>query len=296
MKHIIVGILAMIIGGAGISCTAYAYTSPGAPLGFVNDFAQIISDDAESQLTETLRAFTASTTNEIAVVTVPTIGDEYIEQYAVTLFEEWGVGSSEEDNGVLVLLAVQDRKIRIEVGYGLEGALPDSVAQRIITNEMVPSLAAGDYDTAVLRGTEAIIEATRGEYSAPNPSPYMSTLFDVAFPLFIFGSFVLQWIGAILARTKSWWLGGVLGTVLGVSVSSLMGWWALYGTLLTLGLTLFGLFFDYVVSSTYRHSQKYGVTPPWWAGGSGYSRRSSGGGFRGFGGGRSGGGGASGGW
>jgi uncharacterized protein len=231
----------------------------------------------------------------VAVVTVSTIGDEYIEQYAVRLFEEWGVGSSEKDNGVLVLLAVQDRKIRIEVGYGLEGALPDSVAQRIITNEMVPSLAAGDYDGAVLRGTEAIIEATRGEYTASNPTTNMNAIFDVAFPLFIFGSFVLQWIGAILARTKSWWLGGVLGTVLGASVSSVMGWWMLYGALLTIGLTLFGLFFDYVVSSTYRHSQKYGVTPPWWAGGTGYSGRSSGG-FGGFGGGRSGGGGASGSW
>jgi uncharacterized protein len=295
MKQIIVGLLAMVISGVGIAHAAYAYTSPGAPSGFVNDFAQVLSDDAEYQLNETLRAFTASTTNEVAVVTVSTIGDEYIEQYAVRLFEEWGVGSSEKDNGVLVLLAVQDRKIRIEVGYGLEGALPDSVAQRIITNEMVPSLAAGDYDGAVLRGTEAIIEATRGEYTASNPTTNMNAIFDVAFPLFIFGSFVLQWIGAILARTKSWWLGGVLGTVLGASVSSVMGWWMLYGALLTIGLTLFGLFFDYVVSSTYRHSQKYGVTPPWWAGGTGYSGRSSGG-FGGFGGGRSGGGGASGSW
>lgn len=274
----------------------YAYVSPGAPSGFVNDFAQVLSEETESTLNETLQAFAASTTNEIVVVTVPTIGDEYIEQYAVKLFEEWGIGSQEEDNGVLLLLAITDRQMRIEVGYGLEGAVPDSVAQRVISNEMVPLLAQGDYDTAVAQGVGAVIEATRGEYQATATVPDVSGLLDIAFPLFIFGSFVLQWVGAMLARTKSWWLGGILGTVLGVGISSVMGWWAFYGILLTGGLTLFGSFFDYVVSSTYRHSQKYGVTPPWWAGGSGYSGGSSGGGFGGFGGGRSGGGGASGRW
>jgi uncharacterized protein len=296
MKPVIVGLLAMVVGGVGIAQMTYAYVSPGAPSGFVNDFAQVLSEETESTLNETLQAFAASTTNEIVVVTVPTIGDEYIEQYAVKLFEEWGIGSQEEDNGVLLLLAITDRQMRIEVGYGLEGAVPDSVAQRVISNEMVPLLAQGDYDTAVAQGVGAVIEATRGEYQATATVPDVSGLLDIAFPLFIFGSFVLQWVGAMLARTKSWWLGGILGTVLGVGISSVMGWWAFYGILLTGGLTLFGSFFDYVVSSTYRHSQKYGVTPPWWAGGSGYSGGSSGGGFGGFGGGRSGGGGASGRW
>jgi uncharacterized protein len=296
MKPVIVGLLAMVVGGVGIAQMTYAYVSPGAPSGFVNDFAQVLSEETESTLNETLQAFAASTTNEIVVVTVPTIGDEYIEQYAVKLFEEWGIGSQEEDNGVLLLLAITDRQMRIEVGYGLEGAVPDSVAQRVISNEMVPLLAQGDYDTAVAQGVGAVIEATKGEYQASATVPDVSGLLDIAFPLFIFGSFVLQWVGAMLARTKSWWLGGILGTVLGVGISSVMGWWAFYGILLTGGLTLFGLFFDYVVSSTYRHSQKYGVTPPWWAGGSGDSGGSSGGGFGGFGGGRSGGGGASGRW
>jgi uncharacterized protein len=296
MKPVIVGLLAMVVGGVGIAQMMYAYVSPGAPSGFVNDFAQVLSEETESTLNETLQAFAASTTNEIVVVTVPTIGDEYIEQYAVKLFEEWGIGSQEEDNGVLLLLAITDRQMRIEVGYGLEGAVPDSVAQRVISNEMVPLLAQGDYDTAVAQGVGAVIEATKGEYQASATVPDVSGLLDIAFPLFIFGSFVLQWVGAMLARTKSWWLGGILGTVLGVGISSVMGWWAFYGILLTGGLTLFGLFFDYVVSSTYRHSQKYGVTPPWWAGGSGDSGGSSGGGFGGFGGGRSGGGGASGRW
>jgi uncharacterized protein len=299
MNRVIVGVLAMVVGSVGIVHTAFAYTSPGVSVGFVNDFAGVLSEQTESALNETLTAFSASTTNEVVVVTVPTIGDEYIEQYAVKLFEEWGIGSREEDNGILMLLAITDRQVRIEVGYGLEGAVPDSVAQRIISNDMVPLLAAGDYDAAVTQGVSAVMEATKGEYRASTSDvlPTMQHFFDIAFPLFIFGSFVLQWVGAMLARTTSWWLGGILGMVLGVGISSAMGWWALYGTLLTGGLTLFGLFFDYVVSSTYRHSQKYGVTPPWWAGGNGYSGRSSGGGgFGGFGGGRSGGGGASGRW
>lgn len=275
------------------AASAHAYSSPGAPSGYVNDFANVISEPVERELHEELRVYAASTTNEITVVTVTSLDGDYIENYAVELFEEWRVGTTKNNNGVLLLLATDDRQLRIEVGYGLEGAIPESIADRIIRDDLVPALKEGKYDAAVTAGVTRIMEAARGEYVAENTWSF--DWFGAMEGLLIFGFLALQWLFAILARTKSWWLGGVIGLALGGLASTWLGWWLIGGLALTLGLTLFGLFFDYVISSTYNHSKRYNVDPPWWAGGSGGSSR-TGGGFGGFGGGRSGGGGASGRW
>lgn len=277
---------------------AHAYTSPGTPSGYVNDFANVISEPVEAELSNILSLYAASTTNEISVVTVSSLDGDYIENYAEKLFQEWGIGTSKNNNGVLVLLATEDRQLRIEVGYGLEGAIPDSVADRIIRDEMVPALKENNYDAAVTAGVAKVMEAARGEYAADNALSFSADLSGIAEGVLIFGFLALQWLFAILSRTKSWWLGGIIGLGLGAIVSSIFGWWLFGGAALTVGLMLFGLFFDYVVSSTYQHSKKYNVSPPWWAGGSGGGGfgGSSGGGFGGFGGGRSGGGGASGRW
>lgn len=275
---------------------AHAYTSPGSPTGFVNDFAGILSQEEQALLENELALFAASTTNEIAVVTVTNLGGDYIENYAVKLFEEWGIGSSKNNNGVLLLLALEERELRIEVGYGLEGALPDSVADRIIRNDMVPELREGNYGQAISRGVTAIQAATRGEYVA---EPGDSTLnMESLFPLLMFGFVGLQWVLAILARTKSWWLGGVIGLIAGGALSTIFGWWLLWGAIATLVLASIGFALDAAVSSAYKASIGSGRTPPWWTGGSsgGWSGGRSGGGFGGFGGGRSGGGGASGRW
>ncbi|MBP9669617.1 MAG: TPM domain-containing protein [Candidatus Pacebacteria bacterium] len=276
----------------------FAYQSPGAPTGFVNDIAGVVSDGVQAELEKELVAFAASTTNEIVVTTLPTLNGDYIEHVSEQLFKEWGIGQEDTDNGVLLLLAIEDRSLRIEVGYGLEGALPDSVADQIIRS-MVPLLKDEDYDAAIQRGVRDIQRAVAGEYEANVGTTVegMGDLFNMGIAALIFGSFVLQWIGAILARSKSWWAGGVLGLLIGSVVSSTFAWWLFGGALLTIGLTLFGLFFDYVVSSTYSHAKRTNIDPPWWAGGPGsYSGSSSGGGFGGFGGGSSGGGGASGRW
>ena len=103
--------------------------------------------------------------------------------------------------------------MRIEVGYGLEGALPDSLAQSILDNEMTPLLKAGNYDGAVAAGVHAIEAATLGEYSAP-PASYISEglgdwTFDNIFYVVIAMIFIFQWVASILARSKSWWAGGI---------------------------------------------------------------------------------------
>lgn len=271
----------------------FAYSSPGNPTGYVNDFANVISDTTESELEAVLDAHEKETSNQVTVVTVSTLGDDYIEHYAVELFKEWGIGTEKNDNGILVLLAIEDRKVRIEVGYGLEGALPDSVADSIIRTKMVPALKNTDYDAAARDSVTAILSAIKGEYTAEASSEDTG---DWIVPLVFFGLFILQWGAAVLGRTKEWWPGGALGFVGSSAVAAFdpFGFSLITYALMIAGLTAFGSFFDYVVSSTYQHDVRNGYDHPWWIGGGGGG--SSSGGFGGFGGGMSGGGGASGSW
>jgi uncharacterized protein len=286
---------------AFLSCTApvFAYTSPGAPVGYVNDFSGVLTAQTKQDLETSLAAFEKQTSNEITVAVVPSLSGDYIENYAVRLFEEWGVGKANRDNGVLLLLATEDREMRIEVGYGLEGTLPDSLAQRILDNELRPRLQSGDYDAAITAGVRAIESATKGEYAPVDDtaSTVVESIWkNIEFVVFVF-LFALQWLGAILGRSKPWWPGGVIGIVAGVVLGVIfsLGLWSIL--FVVLGLGLFGSIFDYVVSNAYRGAINSGSTPPWWAGGSGRGFGSSrGGGFGGFGGGGSGGGGASGRW
>lgn len=292
MKRVLLGLIL-----AGVAATAawpaLASTPLPEPAGFVNDYAQVLSADTKASLESELVAFNASTTNEVAVAIVNSLDGDYIEHYAVTLFKLWGVGTEKNDNGVLLLLAINDRKLRIEVGYGLEGALPDSVAASII-DEMTPLLKAEDYDGAVSLGVHNIMSATEGEYvaTATNDGIDPDTLFGFGFFILI----ALQWFVAILARSKSYWAGGLVGATAGVAIATFLGWWLLGGLLLTGILVLIGFALDFAVSSAYSDAKNSGAHPPWWAGGTGAYTSSSSGSFGGFGGGSSGGGGASGGW
>jgi uncharacterized protein len=275
----------------------FAYVSPGSPSGYVNDFAKVLSPTTKQTLESELSEFEKDTSNEIAVAIVPDMGGDYIENYAVQLFKEWGVGKRDKDNGVLLVVTMQEHKLRIEVGYGLEGTLPDSLAQKILDNEMTPRMRADDVDGAVTAAVHAIEQATQGEYTpAPSSPTWLSTI-GKHFAWIFFGFvFVIQWLGSILARSKSWWAGGILGVVAGLGI----GWFFAISAVITFGITLalalFGLLLDFLVSSTYSAHVGRGTTPPWWTGGGSFGGGSSSGSFGGFGGGSSGGGGASGGW
>ncbi|MFM2414356.1 MAG: hypothetical protein RI911_49 [Candidatus Parcubacteria bacterium] len=281
----------LLILAVAFPLSLFAYVSPGAPTGHVNDFAGVLSSEAKAGLETTLAAHEKETSNQIAVVTVQTLGDDYIEHYAVKLFEEWGIGTKDKDNGVLLLLAITDRKVRIEVGYGLEGALPDSIADSIIRTHIVPALKNEQYDVALRDGAVNIMAAIQGEYVAPRKSAQRGDWFV---PLVFFGLFFLQWGAAVLGRTKEWWPGGALGFVgsSGVALFDPFGFSLITYAFMIAGLTFFGAFFDYVVSNTYQHDVRHGYDHPWWIGGG----SGSSGGFGGFGGGMSGGGGASGSW
>lgn len=282
---------ALVLALVFVPVLAGAQSLPDKPSGYVTDAAQVLSETTRVSLEMELAALDASTTEQVALVTVPDMGGDYIEHYAAALFEKWGIGQAKEDNGVLLVLAIQERKLRIEVGYGLEGALPDSVASRIITDDMTPLLKAGDYDGAVEKGVADIISAIRGEYAAQESADSASQIDP--FGLIIFGLFALQFLASILAQSKEWWSGGIVGAVAGVVVSSLFGWWLLGGIVLTANLMIFGLIFDYLVSKMGPFTSG---GSSWTSGSGGLSGGSASGGFGGFGGGSSGGGGASGGW
>ncbi len=275
------------------------YTSPGNPAGYVTDFAKVLSANEIQSIDAELQQFEASTSNQIAVVTVPDMNGDYIEDYAPKLFAQWGIGQKSKDNGVLLLLSIQEHSIRIEVGYGLEGALPDSVAQSIINTDLTPNLKAGNYDAGVTAAVSDIMLATQNEYTGTGSTSSNSdnNLGSVIGYGFFFGFIALQWLAAILARSKSWWAGGIVGAVIGFGVWGFFGFVILWGVLAVAGLTGLGLLFDWYVSKHYNAAKANGTRMPWWIGGGGFGGRGGGGGgFGGFGGGMSGGGGASGGW
>jgi uncharacterized protein len=132
----------------------------------IHDEAKILSSSTVSQLELALKAHEDSTSNQIAILIIPTLQGQPIEDFTFRVAEQWKLGQGDKDNGVLRLIAVEDRQMRIEVGEGLEGVLPDAICNQIIRNEMAPHFRQNDYDGGVRAGVIAIIQAIGGEYQA----------------------------------------------------------------------------------------------------------------------------------
>lgn len=149
---------------------AQPIAKPMQPPRLVNDFAGLFTDAQQQALEDSLVAFDRATSTQIAVVTLADLGGRTAADYATQLLTEWGVGQQGKDNGVVLLLKPRNEhgggRVFIATGYGVEGALPDITAGRIIDFEMTPALREGDYYTAVERGTAAIRDALRDEYTA----------------------------------------------------------------------------------------------------------------------------------
>jgi|RhiMetdeSRZDD1v2_1073273.scaffolds.fasta_scaffold48681_4 uncharacterized protein len=137
------------------------------PPRLVNDFAGVLSPGEVQQLEQQLDAYDDSTSNQIAIVLVKTLDGYPIEEYALKILRDWGVGNKNTNNGVVLVAAIEDRKIRIEVGYGLEGAIPDITANHIIQNDIAPNFRSGDYYEGLSQAAASIIKAAAGEYKAP---------------------------------------------------------------------------------------------------------------------------------
>ncbi len=280
----------------------HAYSSPGRPAGFVNDFAGILSPETRTALEQQLRAYEQKTTNEVVVVTIPALTDDTIEGYAVSLVEEWKIGKKGSDNGVLFLIARDDRQMRFEVGYGLEGVMNDAKAGRIIREAVAPAFRDGDYNSGITNGVLRLIAELSGE--APlevsvatrekSSRGFINFVLEVGI-FIIFGLFGT--LGHFLGKTKSWWLGGVLGGAIGLIAAIWIASMVISG-IVVLVLTLLGLLLDRSLSKGYATHHAGGHRPWWWGGGmyGGGGGSFGGGSFGGFGGGSSGGGGASGSW
>ncbi|MBI1812424.1 TPM domain-containing protein [Candidatus Peregrinibacteria bacterium] len=253
--------------------------------GFVTDRAGILTQQQKNDLEHALRAYRQQTSNEIAVVIVPKLGGEAIEDVGVQVGRAWGIGSKQKSNGILLLIAAEERRMTIQVGYGLEGAVPDLTAKAIIDRDITPLFRAGKYHEGILAGIDALEKNIGGEY-APDPEQQAKDTSGI-FPFFVVVCFIILHLSAsLLARSKSWWMGGIIGGVIGIILTLLYSFWIAIPI-----FVLLGLLFDSIVSKT--GWPRGGGRGGFWFGG-GIGGGSSGGG--GFGGGSFGGGGASGGW
>ncbi|HEY6955584.1 MAG TPA: TPM domain-containing protein [Flavisolibacter sp.] len=246
-----------------------------SPPRLVNDFANTLTPDQAEALERKLVAYDDSTSNQIAIVLLPTITDskgvEYpIEDVGLKILRDWGVGNKKNNNGIVILAAMQEHKLRIEVGYGLEGAIPDMIAKSIIENDVRPNFKEQNYYRGLDDAINSIIKAAAGEYKAPEGYGDRGAQRGPGFGKIIFGIIIFIIImsifggrgggggGGYMSRRGSSWLGPfILGSMLGRGGGGFGG-------------------------------------GGWSGGGGGFG--GGGGGFGGFGGGGGGGGGASGGW
>lgn len=153
---------------------------------WVHDEANVLSAGLKSELEYILKAERDSTSNQIAVLIIPSLEGEALEDYSIRVVENWKLGKKDKDNGVLLMIVVKERKIRIEVGQGLEGVLTDALTSRIIRNEITPAFRQGDYDGGAKAGVMSIIHAIKGEYINTDPprtrrsrSPWTTLIFII---------------------------------------------------------------------------------------------------------------------
>ena len=250
----------------------------------VNDLTGTLNSEQKASLEQKLAAFEAAKGAQLTVLVLPTTQPETIEQFGIRLFEAWKVGRKGVDDGVILIVAKDDRRLRIEVGYGLEGALNDATSKRIISETITPLFKAGDFPGGIQAGADAILKVVDGE---PLPDVAKATsggqISLAAIPeTVVFGLLIAVVIGGTVLRRL---LGNLLGSAVVGGLTGVAGWLVVGGLLGVIGGVLLGIFLaifglDILLS---------GILNGGRGGGSG------GGGFSG-GGGSGGGGGASGSW
>ncbi|MBY0270284.1 MAG: YgcG family protein [Burkholderiales bacterium] len=255
----------------------------------VTDLTGTLSAERISELERQLAAFEAKKGAQIAVLMVPTVQPETIEQYAVRAFEQWKLGRKGVDDGVLLVIAKDDRKLRIEVGYGLEGVLTDATSKRIISDDIVPQFKRGDFAAGVEAGVSRIISVVGGEALPPPAAAPRSGPVNLPFnPEWLIAAFVLF-------SVINHGLRAVFGRLGAAGVMAVLSGFILWLVISSLVLSSIAAVVAFVISLAAGARASFGGGSmgggSWSSGGGGFG----GGGFGG-GGGRSGGGGASGGW
>jgi uncharacterized protein len=266
--------------------------------GHVNDYAAMLSPGAAQELEASLNAFETSDSTQIVVLTIPTLEGETLDGYSIKVAEAWRIGQKKIDNGVILLIAKQERKIRIEVGRGLEGKLTDLVSGRIIRSEISPRFKAGDIDGGIKSGVAAIMAVVKGEYTA-NPRDIGNAKRSIHPNHSIFTFVIFLMVACIFLGSISRILGGVAGAIGLPIIAFLLFPGLAFFLLIGLGVGgfLIGLFLTFLFGGGGRGGGFFGGGGPFmWGGfGGGGFGGGGGGGFSG-GGGDFGGGGASGDW
>ncbi len=306
----IIGVVfGLLLLGAG-SLPVWAYEIPQNPTQPVYDFAGVLSPSQEATLSEKLTALYQTGKGVMVILTIPSLDGQSIEELSHSIATKWGIGDKKESNGFLILVAPSDKQIRYEVGYGLEPYVTDIQTSIVHRDIVVPAFRANDYFGGLNGAVDAFIAAIDKGVPISEKSSSKAPLDRNTIPGFLWwiigilfspvGLFVVVWLSVVLGRSRSWWLGGVIGLIVGfvfgVFFSITM---AIIGAVVYM---MIGLILDLFVSKAHQRSVATGNPLPWWASGfiSGRSsggRWGGGGGFGGgFGGGSFGGGGSTGRW
>jgi uncharacterized protein len=251
------------------SWQVFAQDFPPKSNTIVTDYTNTLTTEQKQLLESKLVAFNDSSSTQIAVVILKSIGDYDVNEYAAALGRKWGVGQKGKNNGIMVLVAIADRKLSIQTGYGAEGALPDIITQQIRVNDMNPRFKQGDYYGGLDAGTDDIIKYTKGEYKADKKAQ-KDNGGGGGSPV---GFIIIIVIVILIAVFRN--RGGGGGHVIGSRGGASPFWWFLAGSMLGGG------------------GNRGGSD---WGGFSGGGGSGGGGGFGGFGGGDFGGGGSGGSW
>lgn len=243
------------------STFSFAVVSPTSDF-YVNDYAGLLSASTKNYIIRANKQLNAQTGAQIVVVTVPTLGDDSLEEYATELFRKFGIGDKSKNNGVLLLLALEERQFRIEVGYGLEGILPDAKTGRIQDEYIIPYLKQNNWDDGIKNGFSAVFQVVANEYDmdissesispvrADSSSSYnpISSIFKVwIFPFIslIFGTIIRFSRGHTLRRRNVLIIFGiylVIATIIQLFISGFVFEFIPYFIILNLVAFIYGVF------------------------------------------------------
>jgi uncharacterized protein len=221
---LIIGLLFSICAFAQIEKAVSPRPNPPR---LVNDLAKVMTADQQQALEQKLVAYDDSTSNQIAIITIRTTGDYDISDLALEYLRRWGVGNKDKNNGIVILAAIDDHKVWISTGYGLEGAVPDVTAKAIIDNDILPNFREGNFYRGFDAGTTSIMQAAAGEYKAPEGYASRGRGSGKGFGKILVGIIVIVVLlsmmggggsrgGGYMSRRGSSWLGPmILGSMLG---------------------------------------------------------------------------------
>jgi uncharacterized protein len=250
-----------------------------------------------------LAAYEKETGNEIAIALVKSLNEEPVEDAAVNLFAQWKIGKKGKDTGVLILAAIEDRKVRLEVGYGLEPKLTDARAGEIIRNEIAPAFKQGKYSEgldAAITKIQQVVNSPESLGTRVDNNPGLKEMASFFLGLGFFAWFLIPlaiYLAAFLGRSKRIWPGGLAGLVIGALIGTIFS--LTVSIILAFSLGILGLLLDWILSANYERLKTLGKNTGWaksWGGFWAGTGHGGSGGFGGFSGGSSGGGGASGSW